>query len=338
MNTFTYLLGISTMFFALMAWFFWRKSERLHKFIAILSATIAVQYVKDFVAMEQGLLLTPLYWNILTAIDMVAIPMYVCILKELIHPGALTRKAILLQESPFVLLPIAYILTLHEWIYHALVAWAIAYGTYYLLWASINIPHYNQHLKEHYSYTENINLNWLRSILYAFYAILLIWIMDCLIIHIDTEQFYIVCNLTVWMFVCYFTYRHESVIGELGEEAVVDDDTNVNDECAQTLASKIEDFFMQEKAYLNPRLKLSDVARSVGSNRTYVSNYFNKELNTTFFDYVNNLRIDYACQRLRTGSESLDVVALNSGFNSLSTFHRVFSKTKGITPAEYRRQ
>lgn len=96
--------------------------------------------------------------------------------------------------------------------------------------------------------------------------------------------------------------------------------------------------FYKKKAYLNPRLKLSDVARDVGTNRTYVSNYFNQTLNVTFYDYVNKLRIEYACQLLKTTSDPLNIIAEESGFRSRSTFHRAFFQLKGLTPAQFRQE
>jgi hypothetical protein len=82
------------------------------------------------------------------------------------------------------------------------------------------------------------------------------------------------------------------VLEEFEEEAYQEErDADITDPSG--LAMKIEHFFNAEKAFLNPRLRLSDVAQAVASNRSYVSNYFNKELGVTFFDYVNNLRIEY---------------------------------------------
>ena len=137
------------------------------------------------------------------------------------------------------------------------------------------------------------------------------------------------------MAISYFIYRHESVLEEFEEEAYQGErDADITDPSG--LALKIEHFFNAEKAFLNPRLRLSDVAQAVASNRSYVSNYFNKELGITFFDYVNNLRIEYACSLLTRNTESIEMVALKSGFNSVATFYRVFSQKKGCTPANFR--
>ncbi len=92
-----------------------------------------------------------------------------------------------------------------------------------------------------------------------------------------------------------------------------------------------------EKIYLNPNLKLSDIAKATGTNRTYVSTFFNKEAGCTFYDYVNRLRIGAACDLLVNSKENLSQIAEKSGFNSAHSFIRVFSKIKGVSPTEYRR-
>ena len=57
-----------------------------------------------------------------------------------------------------------------------------------------------------------------------------------------------------------------------------------------------------------------------------------------FYDFINRLRVEDACRRLVAGEGSsiLDA-ALDSGFNSKSTFHEAFKKWTGTTPSAYRR-
>lgn len=53
-----------------------------------------------------------------------------------------------------------------------------------------------------------------------------------------------------------------------------------------------------------------------GTNRTYISQFFNRDNGTSFFDYVNGLRVEYAKSLLLTSSDSIAMVAERSGFNS----------------------
>ena len=58
----------------------------------------------------------------------------------------------------------------------------------------------------------------------------------------------------------------------------------------------------------------------------------------TFFDYVNNLRVEHAVSLLKNSDLRLNVIAEQSGFNSISTFRRVFAAKQQCTPSEYRKR
>jgi len=100
---------------------------------------------------------------------------------------------------------------------------------------------------------------------------------------------------------------------------------------------KLEQCMMKERLYLNPTLRITDVAAAIGTNRTYLSDYLNKKLCISFSEYINQYRVLEACDILVNDNNILlEEVAEQSGFNSLSTFHRSFLKVMKITPLQYR--
>lgn len=94
--------------------------------------------------------------------------------------------------------------------------------------------------------------------------------------------------------------------------------------------------FEKEHVYLNPRLRLSELAMVLGTNRTYLSQYFNQNCESTFYDFVNDYRIHHAKLLLHSTDDTLETIAMNSGFNSLSTFRRAFVQREGMSPIEFR--
>ena len=66
-------------------------------------------------------------------------------------------------------------------------------------------------------------------------------------------------------------------------------------------------------------------------------NYFKKNLNQTFTDFVNEYRINQACKMLLEGESIVDI-CFRCGFNNISYFGRVFKQIKGINPSEFRRK
>lgn len=146
------------------------------------------------------------------------------------------------------------------------------------------------------------------------------------------EALYMVCSLVMWMFISYYIYKHESVLDELSDLA------EGGSEEMSEIGKRISTLFDKDLIFLNPNLKVSDIATEIGTNRTYVSAFFNKEAECTFYDYVNKYRIDYACNLLLNSEENIVQIADKSGFNSSQSFIRVFSKIKGTSPTKYRKE
>lgn len=153
------------------------------------------------------------------------------------------------------------------------------------------------------------------------------------------EALYMSISLVVWIFINYYIYKHESVLEEQSDSQHIDmqDDTATITKDSH-IGKRIAILFEKEKVYLNPNLKVSDIAATIGTNRTYVSAYFNKETQCTFYDYVNRFRIEYACKQLDCTDDKIVQIAETSGFNSAQAFIRVFTKIKGISPSKYRKE
>ena len=103
------------------------------------------------------------------------------------------------------------------------------------------------------------------------------------------------------------------------------------------LLERIRRLVNDEKLFLYPNLKVSDLATRLHSNRNYIYHAINVVMGTSFSDYINGLRIDYASQLLEAHPElSINDVMVKSGFTSSSAFYRNFKKFKGTTPTEKR--
>lgn len=322
------------MFYLMMTWLFWRKgADRLSRLVCLLMFVTCLENFTDLVLLAVGVYFDTHVWNVTSAIDMVVVPLYGFVLGELVRPGGNSVRSMLLQALPFLLLPTLLAATGRVEVYYANIVVAAVFGTAYLVTTFMEIPRYHRKLKGLFSYEENINLRWLRTIIIFFYGILALWIVDSVVRHVFNELVYMVCSLVMWIFISYFIYRHENVIDELRLSPKT---AGASDESPNDIGAAVHRLFVQEKIYLTPGLKLSDVAKRAGTNRTYLSQYFNRDSGTTFYDYVNNLRIDHAERLLAETDETIDKVAESSGFNSLSTFLRAFKARHKCTPVEYR--
>jgi AraC-like DNA-binding protein len=96
-----------------------------------------------------------------------------------------------------------------------------------------------------------------------------------------------------------------------------------------------------EKLYLEPELTLPELAAKLSVSPHHLSQVINRETNKSFFDFVNEYRVQEAKRLLGSPKHShLSIlgIALDAGFNSKSAFYTAFGKHIGMTPSEFKKQ
>lgn len=89
-------------------------------------------------------------------------------------------------------------------------------------------------------------------------------------------------------------------------------------------------------AHCTDDLNLDDVAAMSGFSKFYFSKLFKQFTGVSFYKYVNQKRIEQAAALLTDPDNAITNVALSCGYNSLSSFIRMFKIVKGCTPTEFR--
>ena len=91
----------------------------------------------------------------------------------------------------------------------------------------------------------------------------------------------------------------------------------------------------RKQFYLDSDVNIDWIANTLGTNRHYVSDYFNKVLHCTFNEYINNLRLNYAAKLIKEGRVQKSQICYKAGFNNDHTFRRLFKQKFGCLPSQY---
>ncbi|MBP1045819.1 AraC family transcriptional regulator [Enterococcus sp. BWM-S5] len=130
-------------------------------------------------------------------------------------------------------------------------------------------------------------------------------------------------------------HRLIAELADTGRRPAADSDNE------EITVSEIQGFIKEALHFIQENYKekitLQKVSAHVYMNPQYFSRVFKREVGLSYTDYVNNLRIDYACKLLETSDYPSYRISSECGFNDPSYFNRVFYRQMSITPNKYRK-
>lgn len=100
-----------------------------------------------------------------------------------------------------------------------------------------------------------------------------------------------------------------------------------------------EKYWMQILNYiyinLPYNLSVNNISKSVGLERTYIYKLFLKNTGISTMEFINNLKISIACDKILEQNKSLLRISAEVGFNEYAWFSKVFKRIVGVLPSEY---
>jgi len=97
----------------------------------------------------------------------------------------------------------------------------------------------------------------------------------------------------------------------------------------------IHDYLMNN---YREQVDLKALAEMVNMAEGSLCRFFKQNVGITIFEYLNKIKVEFACKLLMDADLSILEVCLDSGFNNLSHFNKQFRITTGVTPREYRKR
>ncbi len=102
------------------------------------------------------------------------------------------------------------------------------------------------------------------------------------------------------------------------------------------VAAKIETLLSLDKVYQESAYSRADLARECGVSEAVLSKVINLHFQKSFPRIMNERRVADAIRLLEETNMPLQVIAADTGFNSLAGFGRVFREVTGLSPTQYR--
>lgn len=84
-------------------------------------------------------------------------------------------------------------------------------------------------------------------------------------------------------------------------------------------------------------LSLESVAKELHISKYHISHLFSQKIHLSFSDFINTLRVQDACGRLKQGV-GITQACMQAGFSSIRSFNRVFLRQTGMTPLKYQKK
>lgn len=259
----------------------------------------------------------------------------------------------------------------HRDLYYKIVYRIIDYaviiqGAFYFYYSLNYLKRYHNLIREDYSNIDRITLNWLRNMVVVVFGISLLGTIGMNLysfrlisdVYFDF-QFFIVGG-SIFLISYYLLTKRELFVqepagslqkaigtGSQQEEAEIRSESKAADKSpfhfdtdyCEAVVNKLRMVMENDKLYLNQDLNLNEVADKISIPRHHLSLILNNVLNNTFFDYINKYRVDEVKKRMHDPSSAhltLLAIAYDAGFNSKSTFNRIFKKYEQVTPLEYK--
>lgn len=241
-------------------------------------------------------------------------------------------------------------------------------GLTYCLFTYSVLKKHRINITERFSYVEKINLNWVKRLVTG---LLFIWSGVLILVFLSR-----ILNMTVslnWFFICipvfisylgYYGLKQQVIYDSFQEENPEKKETNHNGSSKQkeydnytdnklsykksglqtsdmvSIFNLLQDIMHARKLYQQSTLSLKELSEKSNIPQHHITQTLNEYAKKNFYDFVNSYRVDEFKERLKQGDAgnfSLLGIAFDCGFNSKSSFNRIFKNITGFSPSEYKK-
>lgn len=351
------LVVIAQSFFAAGLLFCSRENRPSNRLLALLIVTLALWLIDHFMRIagiyqqQPNLYFLPIFYSLGFG------PLIWFYVRSLVNANFRLRRSDLLHFLPVALQALLYITLTFS-----------SYRTKYNFWENIHKPftyrlefdgtwlslmiylslsfrlvvRYQSWLKDNYSETSLIRLNWLKVLLGALIVVCVQWLIEVMLrdgLQVYFQYDYSVQLLGMLVLMLGAGGLRQSSLAQITYQPPPKEDLSTPFQADPMVMERLTTAMQTDRLYLNPTLTLAELSATLKLSPRVVSKHINAGLGISFSDYVNRYRVAEVKRRLGNGDlQKLTLlgIALESGFNSKTSFNRIFKEMEGIAPSDFK--
>ncbi|MBC7643365.1 MAG: helix-turn-helix transcriptional regulator [Flavobacterium sp.] len=195
-------------------------------------------------------------------------------------------------------------------------------------------------------------LLWLNQFMYFAIAVLATWLF-AIIFNLEhvlnpVVNLYIQLRFSISCLLCWIAYigffRYDLLTDRVAVRELINATPtieSISDESNDKDVQKIKTFIAIDKNYLNVDLSIETIANQLKISARNISKTIKKQTNFETVDYINSLWVAKAKKclvDLTFENYTIAAIGFECGFNSNSTFYRVFAKFVKMSPTQYKQE
>jgi len=203
---------------------------------------------------------------------------------------------------------------------------------------------YRSEIREFYSSPHQLNMSWLKLVLWGYFTIQAIGFVkhSSIVFYGTTMQILAraahVGALILASIIIYQSLRRPELFSGINHKGRYEK-SQLKESYKKMYLKKLLDYMESDKPYLDSTLTLYDLSGQVKIPPHHLSQILNTCLNKNFFDFINSYRIEESKKLLSNSNHSKKTIlqiVYDTGFNSKSVFNTAFKKFTGMTPSQFR--
>ena len=222
---------------------------------------------------------------------------------------------------------------------------------FYLIWFKVLLKNYRSRALDALSNSDMVNLDWLNGIFYFWIGSLVLLLpltvlsISGILLENESVNFLLQLDYLIFVFLLgYYGFKQTAVFNDLYSSNNQDEKRKPYERSALTpiqaesYHGNLIRLMEEEKPYLNGELTAQDLATKLGISTNYLSQILNQNQQQNFFDFINSYRVAEVKSKVASTdfqNYTLLAIALESGFNSKTSFNTVFKKNTGMTPSQF---